>query len=295
VAPSTLRSSSLSARTARTAVAAALTATLAVPTTLAGMAPAMALDVTPIADIQGTGDASPLVGSTVTTQGVVTAAYPTGGFNGFYLQTAGTGGDTDATPGASDAVFVFSAAAAAGVAIGDHVEVTGVVSEYNGLTELTPASGGWTVLDTAATVQPTPTAWPADAAGREALEGMLLAPQGEFTVTDNYDTNYYGTVGLAAGDSPLVQPTTVGRPLSAEYDAQIADNAARAVLLDDGSTLNYNSTANKSKPLPYLTGGAPLRVGAGVTFTTPVVLDYRFGAWGFQPLKQLTPSVASTA
>jgi 5'-nucleotidase len=294
VAPSTLRSSPLSARTARTAVAAALTATLAVPTTLAGMAPAMALDVTPIADIQGTGDASPLVGSTVTTQGVVTAAYPTGGFNGFYLQTAGTGGDTGATPGASDAVFVFSAAAAAGVAIGDHVEVTGVVSEYNGLTELTPASGGWTVLDTAATVQPTPTAWPADAAGREALEGMLLAPQGEFTVTDNYDTNYYGTVGLAAGDSPLVQPTTVGRPLSAEYDAQVADNAARAVLLDDGSTLNYNSTANKSKPLPYLTGGAPLRVGAGVTFTTPVVLDYRFGAWGFQPLKQLTPDVAST-
>lgn len=294
MAPSTLRSSPTSARTARTAVAAALTASLAVPTALAGLVPAQALDLTTIADIQGTGDASPLVGDTVTTQGVVTAAYPTGGFNGFYLQTAGTGGDTDATPGASDAVFVYSAAAAAGVAVGDHVEVTGVVSEYNGLTELTPAAGGWTVLDTAATVQPTPAEWPAEDAGREALEGMLLAPQGEFTVTDNYDTNYYGTVGLAAGDGPLVQPTSVGRPLSAEYDAQIADNAARAVLLDDGSSLNYNSTANKSKPLPYLTGGAPLRVGAGVTFTTPVVLDYRYGAWGFQPLAQLTPDVAAT-
>ena len=31
----------------------------------------------------------------VVTDGVVTAAYPTGGLNGFYLQTAGTGGDTD--------------------------------------------------------------------------------------------------------------------------------------------------------------------------------------------------------
>ncbi|WP_285108688.1 ExeM/NucH family extracellular endonuclease [Promicromonospora sp. MEB111] len=249
-------------------------------------------EVTPIAGIQGTGDASPLVGDTVTTQGVVTAVYPTGGFNGLYLQTAGTGGGADPTPGASDAVFVFSAAAAADLSAGDHVEVTGVVSEFNGLTELTPSSGGWTVLDEPATVEPTVTAWPATAAGREALEGMLLAPQGEFTVTDNYDTNYYGTVGLAAGDSPLVQPTTAGRPGSAEYDAQVADNAARGVLLDDGSSTNYNSTANKSKPLPYLTGGAPLRVGAGVTFTRPVVLDYRFDAWGFQPTSQLTPDVA---
>ncbi len=249
-------------------------------------------EVTPIAEIQGTGDASPLAGQTVTTRGVVTAVYATGGFNGLYLQTAGTGGSEDPTPGASDGVFVFSAAAAADLSAGDHVEVTGTVSEYNGLTELTPSSGGWTVLDEPATVEPTATAWPATSAGREALEGMLLAPQGEFTVTDNYSTNYYGTVGLAAGDSPLVQPTTVGRPLSAEYDAQIADNAARGVLLDDGASTNYNSTANKAQPLPWLTGGDPVRVGAAVTFTRPVVLDYRFDAWGFQPTSRLTPDVA---
>lgn len=295
MAPSTLRSAPMPARTARTAVAAALTTALAVPTTFLGLAPAQALDVTPIADVQGTGDASPLAGESVTTRGVVTAVYPTGGLDGFYLQTPGTGGDApDGTPGASDAVFVYSAAAAADVTIGDHVEVTGEVSEYKGLTEITPASDGWTTLDESATVEPTAVAWPADEADREALEGMLLAPQGDFTVTDNYDTNYYGSVGLAAGDTPLVQPTTVGRPLSAEYDAQIADNAARAVLLDDGSSVNYNSNANKAKPLPYLTGGEPLRVGAAVTFTTPVVLDYRYDAWGFQPLTHLTPDVAET-
>ena len=49
-----------------------------------------------IEEIQGTGATSPFVGKAVTTEGVVTAAYPTGGFNGFYLQTAGTGGDVDA-------------------------------------------------------------------------------------------------------------------------------------------------------------------------------------------------------
>ena len=75
------------------------------------------------------------------TQGVVTAIYPTGGFNGFYLQTAGTGGAVDATPGASDGVFVFGSAAlaAANPAVGDLVEVTAPVAEFAGQTELTPA------------------------------------------------------------------------------------------------------------------------------------------------------------
>jgi 5'-nucleotidase len=250
-------------------------------------------DVVAIAAIQGTGDASPLAGRTVTTRGVVTAAYPTGGFNGVYVQTAGTGGDpaADATPGASDAVFVYSTAAARQLRIGAHVEVTGQVGEYFGLTQVSAAS--WTVLAEPATaVKPTTTTWPATDAAREALEGMLLAPQGDFTVTDNYDTNFYGTIGLAAGTSPLVQPTAVGRPGSAEAAAQAADNAARAVLLDDGATTNYSSSSNSSRPLPWLTGGDPVRVGAAVTFATPVILDYRYDAWGFQPLSQLTPEVA---
>lgn len=248
-----------------------------------------------IAEIQGTGDTSPLEDATVTTTGVVTAAYPTGGFDGLYLQTAGTGGDPadDATPGASDGVFVYSRAAAAELAVGDHVEVTGTVSEHYGLTEITASA--WTVLDEPAAVGPLTTPWPATDAEREALEGMLLAPQGDFTVTDNYATNRYGTVGLAAGDAPLVQPTAVGRPGSAEAAAQAADNAARAVQLDDGASADYLSSSHQDEPLPWLTGGDPLRVGAAVTFTGPVVLDYRYDAWGLQPRQQLTPDVADRA
>ncbi len=89
-----------------------------------------------IAEIQGTDtDTSPHVGETVITQGVVTADYATGGFNGFYLQTAGTGGPTDATPGASDAIFVFGSAAAAKVHLGDFVHGAGQgerVRRYDG-------------------------------------------------------------------------------------------------------------------------------------------------------------------
>ncbi|QJW38633.1 ExeM/NucH family extracellular endonuclease [Cellulosimicrobium protaetiae] len=245
-------------------------------------------EVVPIAEIQGTGAASPLVGQSVTTRGVVTATYPTGGYDGFYLQTEGTGGDLDASHTASDAIFVYSKAGAAAVQAGDHVEVTGAVSEYFTLTQITPGAGGVTVLDEAAEeVKPANVAFPATDAEREVLEGMLVAPAGDYVVADNYDTNYYGSFLLAAGTEPFLQPTSAGRPGSAEAQAAVADRAARGVVLDDGATTNFNNAANKGIPLPYLTGGAPARVGAGVDFTTPVVLDYRFDAWTFQPLTQL--------
>lgn len=246
-----------------------------------------------IAEIQGTGDASPVAGQQVRTTGVVTAAYPTGGFDGFYLQTAGTGGDLPADHAASDGIFVYSAAGAAQVSVGDHVEVTGEATEFYGLTQI--AATSWELLTTPAeAVKPATVAWPADDGGREALEGMLLAPEGDFTVTDTYSTNRYGSVGLASGTTPLVQPTAVGRPGSDEAAAQVADNAARALTLDDGASWDYlNSYADE--PLPYLTGGDPVRVGAGVTFTEPVVLDYRFSTWGLQPTTQLTGDDAAPA
>jgi 5'-nucleotidase len=248
-----------------------------------------------IAEIQGTGAASPLVGQTVTTRGVVTATYPSGGFDGLYIQTAGSGGDLDlATHTASDGLFVYSKAAATALQVGQHVEVTGVVSEYFGLTQVTPAAGGWKVLtDPAEVVKPANVAYPATDADREKLEGMLVQPAGDYVVADNYDTNYYGSVVLASGTEPLRQPTSVGRPGSAEAAAAVTDANARRVNLDDGATTNFNNAANKAKPLPYLTGGAPVRVGALATFTSPVVLDYRFDGWNFQPVTELTPANAA--
>ena len=192
-------------------------------------------DPVAIADIQGTTDTSPLAGQTVTTEGVVTAAYPTGGFNGFYLQTAGTGGDLDlAQHTRSDAVFVFSSAGAAAVEVGDHVKVVGKVSEFFGLTELTPAAAtDVTVLDTpAAAVKPAVVPLPAEAAQRESLEGMLVSLQGPFTVTDNYSLNQYAEIGLAAGTEPLWQPTEVADPHDSAAIAAVKSSfsiAARAL------------------------------------------------------------------
>ena len=245
-----------------------------------------------IAEIQGTGAASAFDGTVAKTRGVVTASFPTGGYNGYYIQTAGTGATLDA---ASDGIFVFSPTTVAQATIGSFVEVTGEVDEFFGLTQLSVPAGGLTVLnETFVAPVPADVALTSDVAQRESLEGMLLAPAGDYTVTDNYDTNFFGSIVLTAGDTPLVQPTSVVEPGSADYTALLAANQAAVVTLDDGSTTNFNSTANKGIPLPYLSLEKPVRIGAAVTFVTPVVLDYRFSAWSFQPMQQLTAANAGT-
>ncbi|MGQ1798283.1 ExeM/NucH family extracellular endonuclease [Kocuria oceani] len=246
----------------------------------------------PIREIQGTGDASPVAGRTVTTRGVVTAVYATGGLDGWYVQTPGTGGDLDLEQHeASDGVFVHSPSAVADVRLGQYVEVTGTVAEYYGQTQLGVRPDGLRVLDEPVeAVKPATVGWPADDARRESLEGMLLDPAGKFVITDNYGLNTYGELGLAAGGAPLVQPTAVGAPGSPEAAAQAADNAARGVLLDDGATTNYGSFANASVPLPYLTPRTPMRIGAPVDFVAPVVLGYSFDEWRLQPTTHLTGS-----
>ncbi|TFD85019.1 ExeM/NucH family extracellular endonuclease [Cryobacterium lactosi] len=250
---------------------------------------------TAISAIQGTSDTSPLAGSTVNTVGVVTAAYPTGGLAGFYLQTPGTGGTT--TDPASHGIFVYTKTLTSTVAVGDYVSVTGAVSEYYGLTQLTINTlADIAPLDRSGITAPVPSTLqlPATDADRERLEGMLVAPAGDYTVTNNYTTNQYAEIGLAAGTTPLVNPTVTDRPGSDGYTAAIAANAARAITLDDGASTNYLGSSNKGLPVPYLSTTAPVRIGAAVTFTKPMILDFRNSAWKLQPTTALVPANAAT-
>ncbi|XVX18768.1 ExeM/NucH family extracellular endonuclease [Actinomycetota bacterium] len=236
-----------------------------------------------IAEIQGTGTSTPLSGQAVTTTGVVTAAYPTGGFNGFYIQTPGTGGANDATPGASDGIFVYTGGAPT-VTAGECVTVAGTATEYNGLTQLTKP----TITPATDCAPVTPTALPGlpTEAEREALEGMLVLPQGTYTITNNYQLNQYGQLGLAVGDQPLYQATDMVSP-GPEAEAYEAENVKKYITLDDGSSWDYlrNTTAQNS-PLPYLSQEEPMRTGSQVSFAKPVILDYRF-QWNYQPTGQI--------
>lgn len=241
--------------------------------------------VLPIRDVQGAGDSSPVNGQTVTVEGAVTADYRDGGFNGFNIQDPAG----DPADGKSDGLFVYGANARA--EIGQSVRVTGVVSEHEGMTEITPAAGGVTVLPASlGTVTPLSDWALLDTeAKKEAHEGELIQPASSFTVSDNYDANYYGSFVLAHGEGALKTPTEIAdADDTAGLAAVIAENDARRITLDDGSSTNYNSTANKAKPLPYLTPTNPVRIGSTATFHKPVVLEYRFNAWSFQPTTPVT-------
>lgn len=262
-------------------------------------------DIRPIAEIQGTGARSSLAPATgnnsgttvVSTEGVVTAVYPTGGFNGIYIQTPGAD-----TPNASDGIFVYGGTTNANVpatlVIGDSVRVTGPIAEFNNLTQIVPAAGGVTKLETSlGTVTPKAVAYPTTDAEREVLEGELIAPTGDFTVTNNYNINTFAEIGLATGTTPLKQMTEHAAPSDKPaIDAIKAENAARGVLLDDGSSVNYMTNAQaKNQPLPWLSTANPVRVGARATFTGPVILDWRNNAWKLQPTEQVTDEGADVA
>lgn len=263
-------------------------------------------DLIPIAEIQGTGARSPLAPASgnasgtevVTTEGVVTARYPAGGFNGMYIQTPG-----DDTADASDGIFVYAGSAnaniPAGIEVGDSVQVTGPIAEFFDLTQIVPASAGAVVElgSSLGTITPRAIAFPTTTTGREAREGELLAPTGSFTVSNNFQTNQFAEIGLATGTTPLRQWTEFASPHDVPaIDAIKADNAARAVTLDDGATTNFLSNqTNKAIPLPWLTQTSSVRVGAAVTFTGPVVLDWRNNVWKFQPDHQVTGNGAEVA
>lgn len=243
----------------------------------------------------GEGDDSAMVGATVTTLGVVTAAYPAAEsglgatLDGYTIQTPGSGGAWEPGRTRSDGLFVYAGKKGEVPAPGTCVRVTGTVGEFpatsakgnpQSLTQLaatavTEVEGGQTPTPIPATRVPTP-----DEA--DALESMLLAPQGTWTITDNYQTNQYGTLALTPGESPLRSATDVVAlgQVACEYEAA---NAARAITLDDGTNTNLQEGTATEAAFAYLANGSPARVGYHVAFTKPVVLEPRHGSFVFQP------------
>lgn len=269
-----------------------------------------------IAEVQGTGATTPVDGQLVKVDGEVTAAYPTGGLNGFYIQTPGA----DTTPDASDGIFVYGGPGgfASYPAIGDSVRVIGTAGEFSGQTQIAAAEGGVSAIaDLPGAVVPKtqiPGAdcalpgtgcdgFPALNAAREKLEGEAIQPSGDYTATDVYDfgpfiafeggtsnsSSMFGEVGLAANSAkPLVTPTEIiDAQATAAKNKRIAYNNAHRIVLDDGSTLNYRQAANTGSPFPWLTASHQVRVGAAVSFPQPVIFTFGFNTWRLVPSSQV--------
>ena len=158
--------------------------------------------ITPINDIQGNGTASPLDGDTVTTEGVITVLRG----NGFFIQSTAEHDDGDATT--SDGLWVFtSGVPAASLAVGDVVQVSGTVEEFQPVsftypvTELLPSS----IVETGTAALPAPVAITA-----ADFAGPLIEPD----VLEHLEGMY---VHIAAGK--IVAPT---RSTTTEFEVVVA-------------------------------------------------------------------------
>ena len=238
-----------------------------------------------IAEVQGTSDVSPLSGKTVTVEGVVTGDYRSGGYKGITIQTQGSGGENDATPGASDGIFVFLDALTPALAIGDLVSVTGTVGEYYGQTQVSPASASAVSVVQAGVGVPaaTPLADTVLGADREQYESMYVTPTGTYRVASSHQLYNYGALWLNVGGGMNVKSTETARP-GDEAAAIAAANRANRILLDDGWSIQVT---NKSHPneQPYFTKDVVVRNGDTVDFgDNGYVLQWSFDDWRLQPV-----------
>ncbi len=239
--------------------------------------------LTSIYNIQGSGAASPFVGNTVATEGVVVGDFQgSNGLNGFYIQD-----DTgDGNSSTSDGIFVF-APNSIDVNVGDAVQLTGTVSENFGQTQL----GDLNALDIVGSgaIAPTAIGLPVTSVNNlESFEGMLVNFPETLTVTENFNLARFGEVLLSA-DGRLFNPTNSIDPTDiptsetendennvAAVTAQQEFNDRNQILLDD--------TRNTQNPttIPFLRGGDTLRIGDTTTDLSGV-LGFGFGSYRVQP------------
>jgi 5'-nucleotidase len=276
---------------AATVAAAALgLTTVGVPAAFAAEPDQTIAAVQGTAETQGENGESPLVGATVTVEGIVTADHRgASGYRGIFLQAPGSGGETDATPGASDGIFVYLNNTNPDVELGDLVTATGVVAENFGQTQIGAGSDPAVVeLVTAAAevpaVEQVSAAALADTvvgADREAFEGMLVAPTGTYKVSSSHQLFNFGTLWLSAGD--LAVKSTETTDAGPDANAIATSNRANRILLDDGYNIQVTNSAHPGTQ-PYFTVDTVVRNGDTVVWPeNPYVLAYGFDDWRLQP------------
>ena len=222
-----------------------------------------------IYNIQGSGSSSPVVGQVVRSTGVVTRLT----HNGFFMQDQAG----DGNPATSDGLFVFTGSTAyAAAALGNLVQATGTVVEFNTgasadtaahtVTELSTVTAV-TLLNSGFVINPVVVTLPESVNDDlERYEGMLVTLSGPLTVNQNYFQGRYGQLTLAVGGR-LETPTNRHRPGTPQAIALADENARRRILLDDGSSLQ------NPNPIPYLGASGLGRAGDTVASITGV-LDY---------------------
>jgi len=201
------------------------------------------ITITKIHDVQGNGAATPIPGQTVTVEGVVTAQFlGATKLSGFFLQEEDA--DADADPNTSEGIFVFCTTCTAGAAVeGQRVRVTGVVSEFFNMTELTPASPAGVVVTDAGNhlAEITPATVSLPVVGDidtyyEAREAMLVTFADTLSISEFFELPRYGQIELLQGGRSRTF-TEDNAPSVAGLTAHLDGLARRRVILDDDNNV----------------------------------------------------------
>jgi uncharacterized protein len=254
------------------------------------------VSITPIHDIQGNNNTSPLVGQAVTTRGIVTGRRN----NGFFVQAPDANADAD--PATSEGIFVFtSAALPASAAIGNDVIVSGTVVEFTpaadpGQLSLTEITGPTVTLVSIGNALPTPvqlTPTFPDPEGPldqlERAEGMRVTAA-SFTVVaaTGGSTNEPNATGSSNGQVNLVV-TGTPRPFR-EPGIQAPDPAPGGGSIPPIPRWDFNPELLFSDTDAL--GGTPYNLAVGATLTNYVgPLDYGFRRYSVHQDPTVAPTI----
>jgi len=240
-------------------------------------------DITRIHDVQGNGAATPIPGSTVTVEGVVTADFQGTNIQGFFLQEEDA--DADADPATSEGIFVFCGGCPTPVAEGQRVRATGTVSEFNLLTEITASTAPSVVITNAGNnlAQVTPATIDLPIAGDvnafyEARESMKVTFVDTLSVSEYFELGRYGQIILYEGGRPR-QFTEFNTPSVAGNAAWADTLSRRQVILDDDNNAQewYLTTSSPPGPADGLQYVYYPRANGGLSVGTQGVDFFRGG------------------
>ena len=231
---------------------------------------------TPIYEIQGTGETSPLVNQNVTTEGVVVGDFQVtsdlGGKAGYYIQEP----DADADPLTSNGIFVYNTTTA--VNVGDRVRVQGKAVEYYGITEISPVTQVL-ICSTGNTITPTPVILPVDAVSDfEKYESMLVTFPQALVISEYFNFDRYGEIVLTS--ERHMTPTAFVEP-GPDAVAAAQDYLVDRITLDDGRTNQNPDPAIHPNGLTF--DMTNLFRGGGTVTGVTGVLDYSYDLYRIHP------------
>jgi predicted extracellular nuclease len=249
---------------------------------------------TRIHEIQGAAHTSPLLGERASrVPGIVTAKAS----NGFYFQDPNVDGD-DAT---SEGLFVFGTSAAAGVAVGDAVEVSGNVVEFrpggSSSTNLTTTELTSPSVTVVSRGNPLPAATVVGAGGR-VPPAMVIEDDasGSVETSGDFDPNedgidfYESLEGMRAqlNDAVVVGPTNdFGEiPVVGDDGANAGPRTARGGVVISSDDFNPERVILDDTLVRH---GAVVNVGDRFPGAVTAVVDYSFGNFKFNVTGPLSP------